>query len=102
MRTDLPRIASASSARGFCGPGPVAGQNDGMTSPHQPPAPNVPDGPRWWVKPAAISAMNIAAVLVVVTFLIGWSPTTVAVVLIGTALGAWWFAEQRPGAKETH
>lgn len=73
-----------------------------MTSPHQPPGPNVPDGPRWWVKPAAISAMNIAAVPVVVTFLIGWSPTMVAVVLIGIALGSWWFAGQRPRAKETH
>lgn len=73
-----------------------------MTSPHQPPAPNVPDGQRWWVKPAVISVMNIAAVLVVVTFLIGWSPTMVTVVLLGVALGGWWFAQQRPRARGTH
>jgi hypothetical protein len=36
-----------------------------MTSPHRSHTPNPPDGPRWWVKPAVISAMNIAAVLVV-------------------------------------
>jgi Flp pilus assembly protein TadB len=73
-----------------------------MTSPHQPHAPNVQDGPRWWVKPALISVMNIAAVLVVVTFLIGWSPTIVAVVLVGIALGTWWFVQQRPQAEEAH
>jgi Flp pilus assembly protein TadB len=73
-----------------------------MTSAHQPHAPNVPDGPRWWVKPALVSVMNIAAILVVVTFLIGWSPTTVAVVLVGTALGTWWFVQQRPRAEGAH
>ena len=73
-----------------------------MTSPHQPHAPNVPDGgARWWVKPVVITVMNIAAVLVVVTFLIGWSPAMVAVVLVGIALGTWWFAQQRPRAKGT-
>jgi Flp pilus assembly protein TadB len=88
-------VGSASS-------GQSPGQNEHMTSPHQPHAPNVPDGPRWCVKPALISVMNIAAVLVVVTFLIGWSSTTVAVVLVGIALGTWWLVQQRPRAEEAH
>lgn len=80
----------------------VPRQNGRMTSPHQPHAPTVPDGPRWWVKPAAISVMNVVAVLVVVTLLIGWSPAVLAVVLVGIVLGTWWFVQQRPRAKGTH
>jgi Flp pilus assembly protein TadB len=68
-----------------------------MAIPDRPGAANLSSGPKWWTKPALISVLNVAVVLIVVTFLVGWSTPVLAVVIAGFALGSWWFLDQRPG-----
>lgn len=43
-----------------------------------------------------MSTLNIAVVLIAVTFLVGWSMPVVVAVIIAFALGSWWFWDQRP------
>ena len=63
----------------------------------RPDATNLSSGPKWWIKPAVISMLNIAVVLIGVTFLVGWSTPAFVVVLAGFALCSWWILGQRPG-----
>lgn len=71
--------------------------NGPMAIPDGPDATNLSSGLKWWIKPAVISVLNIAVVLIAVTFLVGWSAPVLAVVIVGFAGGSWWFLDQRPG-----
>jgi Flp pilus assembly protein TadB len=72
-----------------------AGQNVPVTTPERPFQPPT-DGTHWWIKPAVVAVLNIAAVLILITFVIGWSTSVLVVVLGGLVLGTWWFLNQRP------
>jgi len=67
-----------------------------MAAPDRPEAAEPSSGAKWWIKPAAISVLNIAVVLLAVTFLVGWRTPVLVVVIVAFALGAWWFLDQRP------
>lgn len=67
-----------------------------MAIPDRPGEASPSSGPEWWIRPAAVSTLNIAVVLIAVTFLVGWSMPVVVAVIIAFALGSWWFWDQRP------
>lgn len=66
-----------------------------MTNVNRPDAAQ-PSGPQWWIRPAVLSVLNIAIVLVAVTLVVGWSAPVIVAVIIAFGLGAWWFLNQRP------
>jgi hypothetical protein len=75
----------------------MCGKNGWMTTtPDRPDAASASSRPKWWIKPAVLSALNVAVVLIAVTFLVGWSTPVTVAVIVAFALGSWWFLDQRP------